>query len=124
MTEISIAVLSAAEFEIARGLISGLSGHASYDDWLDCRYGRFMGLSLGGADGDIVTVSLAQFLEWCFDRKLRPSESALDAFALHSACQCSETGSAAETSLKRGSKVPPPTRFRGVRSGSRLGSAS
>src|SRR5271166_2691 len=120
MTNLSVAVLSAAEFEIARGtckiergsrsdsyscsirfrfdsrkkgfckrlarkLISELSAYPSYDDWLDCRYGTFMGRSLGGDDGQLVTVSLGAFLEWCDDRGLRPSESTLDAFALHSA---------------------------------------
>ena len=48
MTNVSIGVLSAAEFEKTRGLISELSVHTSYDDWLDWRYGMFMGLSLGG----------------------------------------------------------------------------
>lgn|SRR5208337_1959040 len=85
MTNLSVAVLSAAEFEIARKLISELSAYPSYDDWLDCRYGTFMGRSLGGDDGQLVTVSLGAFLEWCDDRGLRPSESTLDAFALHSA---------------------------------------
>ena len=85
MNNVPIALLSAAEFEIARDLISGLSAHLSYDDWLDCRYGMFMGRSLAGEDAGLVTVSLGAFLEWCDDRGLRPSESTLDAFALHSA---------------------------------------
>jgi hypothetical protein len=84
MTNVSIGVFSAAEFEIARRLISGLSAHLTYDDWLDCRYGTFMGRSLGGDDAQLVTVSLGPFLEWCDDRGLRPSETTLDAFALHS----------------------------------------
>jgi hypothetical protein len=82
MTNVSIAVLSAAEFEIARKLIFELSAHPSYDDWLDCRYGTFMGRSLGGDDAHLVTVSLGPFLGWCDARGLRPSESTLDAFAL------------------------------------------
>jgi hypothetical protein len=85
MINLSIAVLSASEFEIARKLISELSAHPSYDDWLDCRYGTFMGRSLGGDDAQLVTVSLGPFLEWCDDRGLHPSESTLDAFALDSA---------------------------------------
>ncbi len=83
MSNVSIAILSAAEFEIARGLISGLSDHSS-DDWLDYRYGMFMGRSLGGEDAKLVTVSLAAFLEWCARHHLRRSESALDAFAAQS----------------------------------------
>jgi hypothetical protein len=95
MSNVSIAVLSAAEFEIARRLVSGLSSHPSYDDWIDCRYGTLMGRSLGGDDAQLVTVSLGPFQEWCGDRGLRPSEIALDAFALHSsggaACQAVES---------------------------------
>ena len=85
MTNVPIAVLSAAEFEIARELIAELSAHPSYDDWLDCRYGTFMGRSLGGDDAHLVTVSLGPFLEWCDDRGFRPSEFTLDAFAVDSA---------------------------------------
>jgi hypothetical protein len=81
MTSVPVAVLSAAEFEIARRLMSDLSAHLSYDDWVDCRHGTFMGRSLGGDGASLVTVSLGPFLEWCDDRGLRPSESALDAFA-------------------------------------------
>jgi hypothetical protein len=40
-----------------------------------------MGLSLGGADASLVTVALKDFLGWCGDRKIRPSEAALDVFA-------------------------------------------
>jgi hypothetical protein len=60
-----------------------LSAHRSYDDWVDCRHGAFMGLSIGGEDAQLVTVGLGPFLEWCDDRGVRPSESNLDAFALH-----------------------------------------
>ena len=82
MTNVSIAVLSAEEFDIARRLMSDLSAHLSYDDWVDCRYGTFMGRSLGGDEAELVTVSLGPFLAWCDDQGLRPSESTLDAFAL------------------------------------------
>jgi hypothetical protein len=85
MNNVPIALLSAAEFEVAHDLISGLSAYASYDDWLDWRYGMFMGRSLGGEDAGLVTVRLEPFLEWCAHHGVRPSESALDAFAVHSA---------------------------------------
>lgn len=97
MTNVSIAVLSAAEFRVARKLISELSAHSSYDDWLDCRYGTFMGCSLGGSNAKLVTVSLGPFLEWCDDRGLRPSESTLDAFASDSASR-EGAGQAVESS--------------------------
>jgi hypothetical protein len=85
MDNAAVALLSPTEFEIARGLISGLSEHASYDDWLDYRYGAFMGRSIGGEDAGLVTVSLKSFLEWCARDGVRPSESALDVFAVQSA---------------------------------------
>jgi hypothetical protein len=81
MTNVSIAVLSRADFEIARGLIRELSAYASYDDWVDSRYGTFMGRSLGGEDAGLVTVRLEAFLDWCLRQGVRPSESALDSFA-------------------------------------------
>ena len=85
MTKVSIALLSPAEFEIARGMISELSDHFSYDDWLDSRYGTAMGLSFAGEAAGLVTVRLARFLTWCARHHILPSESALDAFAGQSA---------------------------------------
>jgi hypothetical protein len=76
-----VGVVSAADFERARGCIAELSNYDGYDDWLDSRYGQFMGLSLGGADASLVTVVLKDFCGWCGDRKIRPSEAALDIFA-------------------------------------------
>jgi hypothetical protein len=84
MDKVLVGVVSAADFERAQGCISELSSHRGYDDWLDSRYGRFMGLSLGGDDAHLVTVGLEAFLNWCEGRGLRPSESTLDAFALYS----------------------------------------
>ena len=81
MNAFTIAALSAAEFEIARGVIPELSGCASYDDWLDRRYGRFMGLSTGGAHAELVMVRLGDFLDWCGDREIPANEAALDTFA-------------------------------------------
>ena len=69
---------------IARDLISGLSSWSSYEDWLDSRYGTLFGRSLGGEKTGFVTVSLEQFLEWCARQGVRPSEAALDAFAVQS----------------------------------------
>ena len=46
MTKVLVGVVSAADFERARGCISELSNYSGYGDWLDSRYGRFMGLSL------------------------------------------------------------------------------
>jgi hypothetical protein len=81
MNKVFIGVVSAADFERARGCVAELSNYGGYDDWLNSRYGRFMGLSLGGADASLVTVVLEDFLGWCGDRKIRPSEAALDIFA-------------------------------------------
>jgi hypothetical protein len=81
MNAFTIATLSLAEFEIARAIIPELSGCADYNDWLDRRYGHFIGLSTGGADAELVMIRLGDFLDWCGDRKIRASEAALDAFA-------------------------------------------
>jgi len=84
MDAVLVGVVSAADFERARGCISELSNYRDYDDWLDSRYGRFMGLSLGGAEASLATVALDDFLGWCGARKMRPDEAALDAYAQHS----------------------------------------
>lgn len=76
-----VGVVPAADFERARRRIPGLSAYGSYDDWLDSRYGRFMGLSIGGADASLETVALDRFLDWCLARGAPPSEAALDAYA-------------------------------------------
>jgi hypothetical protein len=81
MCAFPIAILSSTEFEAGRGAISGLSAHASYDEWLDLRYGHFMGLSLGGEDARLVTIRLSDFLDWCGDNEICPTEAALDCFA-------------------------------------------
>ena len=85
MTNVSIALLSAADFELARRFMGELSAYRSYDDWVDWRHGAFMGLSIGGEDAGLVTVRLEPFLKWCAQNGVTPSESALDAFAVHSA---------------------------------------
>jgi hypothetical protein len=84
MNKVLVGVVSAADFDRAQASISELSSYCGYDDWLDSRYGRFMGLSLGGADASLETVALDDFLDWCDARRLCPSETALDAYAQHS----------------------------------------
>ena len=54
-----------------------------------------MGLSLGGAEASLVTVAFDDFIRWCGARNLRPSEAALDAFALHTTLRPREPVSAA-----------------------------
>jgi len=80
MTDIAVALLSAKEFEIARRFIPELLEYRDYDDWVDCRYGRLMGCSLGGDEAELVTVGLEEFLSWCRLRQIAPSEPALDQF--------------------------------------------
>jgi hypothetical protein len=81
MNKILVGVVSSGDFERAQEYISELSNYADYDDWVDSRYGRFMGLSLGGAEASLETVALDDFLDWCGARMLLPSEAALDAYA-------------------------------------------
>jgi hypothetical protein len=81
MTNILTAVVSAADFERGCRVVSGLANYGSYDHWLDIRYGRVMGLSLGGAHASLESVELDDFLNWCCDCGIHPSETALDDFA-------------------------------------------
>jgi hypothetical protein len=81
MDKVLVGVVSAAEFERARDYIPELANCLDYDDWLDSRYGHFMGLAMGGAEASLETVALDDFLDWCGARRLRPSETALDACA-------------------------------------------
>ena len=64
--------------------ISELSHYCDYDDWLDGRIGRFMGLSMAGAEASLETVALDDFLDWCNAHRMRPTEAALDAYAEYS----------------------------------------
>ena len=108
MNAFTIAALSAAEFEIARGVIPELSGCANYDDWLDRRYGRFMGLSTGGAHAELVMIRLRDFLDWCGDREIRASEAALDAFAFAASRSQTSIGPATVTQAGLGSPAAEP----------------
>jgi hypothetical protein len=83
MNKVLVGVVSAADFERARDYISELSTFRDYEDWLDSRYGHFMGLSLGGAEASMETVPLDDFLNWCGARRVPPTEAALDAYAQH-----------------------------------------
>jgi hypothetical protein len=84
MSKVLVGVVSAADFARARDYISELCDYRDYDEWLDTRYGRFMGLSIGGADALIEMVPLDDFLDWCGAHRMRPSEDALDAYATRS----------------------------------------
>jgi hypothetical protein len=84
MNKVLVGVVSADDFERAQDYISELSNYDGYDDWLDSRYGHFLGLSLGGAEASLETVALDDFLDWCGARRLLPSEAALDAYAQRS----------------------------------------
>lgn len=84
-----VGVLSEADFDRAKEHLRELRIHQRYDDWLDSRHGRFMGLSLGGREVNFVTVKLGDFLSWCKIRRISPSEAALDGFARHSGLRSS-----------------------------------
>jgi hypothetical protein len=83
MNNVPVGVVSVLDFDRARECISELSHYRDYDDWLDSRYGRFMGLSLSGVESSVETVALDDFLGWCGARRMPPSEAALDAYAEH-----------------------------------------
>ena len=108
MTTFTIAALSPAEFEIARGIVPELSGCVGYDDWLDRRYGRFIGLSTGGADAELVMIRLGDFLDWCGDREIGASEAALDAFAFAASRSQTSIDPATVTQAGLGSSAAEP----------------
>ncbi len=83
MTNVSMALLSASEFELARDFIPDLSQYRDYDDWLDYQNGQFMGRSLAGLDVKLIPVSLEDFMIWCLANQVSPSERALDEFSGH-----------------------------------------
>jgi hypothetical protein len=80
MSMLPVAVMSQVDFERARDAVSGFSRHFNYEDWLDCRHGLSFGLSISGVDACLVTVALEDFLHWCEERGLRPSETAFEAY--------------------------------------------
>jgi hypothetical protein len=84
MNKVLVGVVPPADFERARDYIPELSDYSDYEDWLDSRYGRFMGLSLSGVEASLETVTLDDFLNWCGARRIGPSEAELDAYAGHS----------------------------------------
>ena len=84
MDDVLVGVVSASDFERAQDHISELSNYQDYDDWLDSRYGHWMGLSMGGVEASLETVALDDFLDWCGAHTMRPCEAALDAYAKHS----------------------------------------
>jgi hypothetical protein len=81
----AIAMLSQDDFETARAAVAELREHQHYDDWVDSRYGRLMGLAFAGVEAQLVDVALAGFLRWCDEAGAAPSEAGLDDFAAQTA---------------------------------------
>jgi hypothetical protein len=69
-------------FEAAKRMIGELRVYSDYNDWLDVREGAQIGLAMAGIRARTVPVDFAQFVSWCEAVKLRPSEAALDAYAM------------------------------------------
>ena len=81
MQGVPVALFSHQDFKRARRLMPELESYSDYDDWLDCRHGRMMGLAMAGVETTLVSVTLADFHRWCVERGQPPTEAALDAFA-------------------------------------------
>lgn len=81
MQSVPVALFSHQDFKLARPLMPELEAYADYDDWLDCRHGRMMGLAMAGVETSLVSVTLADFHRWCVEHEHVPTEEALDAFA-------------------------------------------
>lgn len=77
----TIGLIGPEEFEQGRSIIAGLEAYSSFLDWLDCREGLQIGLSLAGVDATLMRVQLAGFVLWCDMTGCVPSLRSLDAFA-------------------------------------------
>ena len=77
----TIGLIGPDEFELGRNVIAGLEAYPSFLDWLDCREGRQIGLSLSGVEATLMRVRLAGLLAWCDLTGRSPSLQSLDAFA-------------------------------------------
>ena len=82
MQSVPVALFSHQDFRLARQSMPELEAYSDYDDWLDCRYGRMMGLAMAGVETSLVSVTLADFHRWRLEHDQPPTEEALDAFAL------------------------------------------
>src|SRR5581483_11021427 len=70
------------EFAWAQVVVPELIRYPDYHDWLDHWQGYQIGLSMAGLQVNAVAVALVPFLVWCRLFQTRPSQRALDAFAL------------------------------------------
>ena len=78
---VAIGVFSRQAFAFAHPALPMLAGYADYDDWLDLQEGRWMGLELGGADAELVPVTVPALLAWARLSQTEPDEEALDQLA-------------------------------------------
>lgn len=77
-----MADISEQEFAWAQIVVPDLIHYPDYQDWLDHREGYQIGLSMAGLEVNTVAFALVPFLIWCRLFQTRPSQPALDAFAL------------------------------------------
>jgi hypothetical protein len=78
---VAIGVFSRQAFAFAHPALPMLAGYADYDDWLDLQEGRWMGLEFGGADAELVPVTVPALLAWARLSQSEPDEEALDQLA-------------------------------------------
>jgi hypothetical protein len=78
---VTIGLIGPEEFDEARSVVAGLEAYPSFSDWLDCREGLQIGLSLAGVEAALIRVRLAGFALWCDLTGRSPSLRSLDAFA-------------------------------------------
>jgi hypothetical protein len=77
----AIGLFAEREFARARAEIADLASYRDYDDWLDSRQGRQIGLAMAGVGAATVCVGLSSFLEWRALTGAAADEDALDGFA-------------------------------------------
>jgi hypothetical protein len=77
----TIGLIGPDEFDMGRSVVAGLEAYPTFSDWLDCREGLQIGLSLAGVEATLIRVRLAGFMLWCDLTACSPSLCSLDAFA-------------------------------------------
>jgi hypothetical protein len=79
-----IGLVAEDEFPRAQNVIPEWREYSGYEEWRESREGFQMALSMAGVDVRMATIVLAQFLDWCRDRRALPGAQALEAFAARS----------------------------------------
>jgi len=80
-SSVYVGILNETGFETARSVMADLQSFFDYNDWLDAREAFHIGLAMEGISVRVVPIEFDGFAAWCHTEGVRPTESALDAYA-------------------------------------------